>query len=241
MVGAYAHSADVATYNPGLEVPPKGVLFWGPTADAPRKWAPLAGSTEQLQNFFGAGFGPELSAAHKLRTLHKTGRIGIVKYAVNGSDLGWMWNPARRSGLYRKMIDRYNYAVAKLTLETGQRTYLAGIFWMQGEADGTRKKWAEAYDTNLKTFIAAVRRDLEAPDAAFVMGHIQDARKWYPDFSPYTHIVRAAQVEVAKADHRTFLVSTDGLERRATVSPVHFSTKGTIDLGYRFADKDFGL
>ncbi|MEX2393415.1 MAG: sialate O-acetylesterase [Actinomycetota bacterium] len=241
MLGAYTHTPEVAAYKPKLDVPLSDVLFWGPTSDAPRRWGSLSSSTENRNNAFGAGFGPELSAAHGLRALHPTGRMAIFKYAVNGSDLGWMWRADRKSGLYRRMLDRYNYATARLRTETGLSPYLAGVFWMQGEADGTRRSWANAYGTNLTELIEGVRRDFRAPEVPFVMGHIQDARKWYPDFAPYTHIVRAKQFEVAKADPHTFLVSTDGLERRATISPVHFNTKGTIDLGYRFVRNHYGL
>src|SRR5688500_14902812 len=145
MVGAYSHSPEATAYQAKLEVPLKDVLFWGPTSDAPRRWGPLTSTTENRYNAYGAGFGPELSAAHALRKLHPTGRMAIFKYAVNGSDLGWMWRADRKTGLYRRMLDRYKYAMQRLRIETGQRTYLAGVFWMQGEADGCRRYWATAY------------------------------------------------------------------------------------------------
>jgi hypothetical protein len=48
------------------------------------------------------------------------------------------------------------------------------------------------------------------------------------------------QWKVAHADPDTFLVPTTGLARNA-LSPVHFSTEGTVDLGRRFVRPGFRL
>jgi hypothetical protein len=54
---------------------------------------------------------------------------------------------------------------------------IAGFFWWQGEKDGMNAVHAANYEKNITTFIKALRKDLNCPDAKFVMGTIGDAVK----------------------------------------------------------------
>jgi hypothetical protein len=54
---------------------------------------------------------------------------------------------------------------------------VAGFFWWQGEKDGMNAVHAANYEKNITTFIKALRKDLNCPNAKFVMGTIGDAVK----------------------------------------------------------------
>jgi hypothetical protein len=238
MVGAATMAGELAAVAPQLEVPSPRVLFWGPTTDLRRRWAPLQPPNEVLQNMFRAGFGPELSAGRELAALHPGSHIAILKYARNATSLHRDWDPRRDGGIYRAMVANARAAIERLeaTYETDAR--IAGFFWMQGESDSKKAINAKAYGANLAYFLKAVRRDFGSR-LPVVIGRVADLTKYRPFFRN-SHIVRAAQHEVAGADPHTWLVSTDGLEH-STLSPIHYSTRGTVDLGERFVEKRFGL
>ena len=189
--------------------------------------------TEVWKNIFHEGFGPELSAGRALAELHPHSRIAIVKFAWNATSLYWDWDPNRTHSKYEAMISGTRHAIAKLAAKMKAPVRIAGFFWMQGESDANTYDHATSYGASLKEFIASVRADFRSPNLPFVIGQIDDVRKYHPVLLPYSKFVRAEQARVARADRHAFLVKTDGLEH-AAASPVHFSTEGTIDLGRRF-------
>jgi hypothetical protein len=240
MVGAATMAAQLPVVAPALQVPKNAVSFWGPTTDAPRQWAPLQAPTEVWKNIFHQGFGPELSAGRALAGVHPRSRIAVVKFAWNATSLYWDWDPNRAHSKYDAMVRGTRHAMKKLAAKMKAPVRIAGFFWMQGESDANTYEHATSYGASLKEFIASVRADLRAPKLPFVMGQIDDVRKYHPMLLPYSHIVRAEQARVARADRRTFLVKTDGLAHTST-SPVHFNSEGTIELGRRFVQRSFGL
>jgi hypothetical protein len=240
MVGAATMAAQLPIVAPALQVPKNAVSFWGPTTDAPRSWAPLQAPTEVWKNIFREGFGPELSAGRKLAELHPGWRIGVAKFAWNATSLYWDWDPNRTHSKYDLMIGGVRHAMTKLSVKLKAPVRLGGFFWMQGESDADSYEHATSYGASLKEFIASVRADLRAPNLPFVIGQIDDVRKYHPVLLPYSKIVRAEQVRVARADPHAFLVRTDGLGHTAA-SPIHFNSKGTIELGRRFVQRSFGL
>jgi hypothetical protein len=240
MVGAATMAAQLPTIAPKLQVPNNRVSFWGPTTDAPRSWAPLQAPTEVWKNMFHEGFGPELSAGRALAELRPRERIGIVKFAWNATSLAWDWDPNRSGSLYEKMITGTRRAITKLQARFHAPVRVAGFFWLQGESDAGSREHASSYGESLREFIAAVRADLRAPKLPFVIAQIDDVRKYHPVLLRHSRTVRAQQVRVARADPHAFLVSTDGLDHNP-VSPVHFSSRGTIDLGRRLVQRRFGL
>jgi hypothetical protein len=240
MVGAATMAAQLPTIAPALQVPKSLVSFWGPTTDAPRSWAPLQAPTEVWKNMFHEGFGPELSAGRALSVLHPNRRIGVVKFAWNATSLAWDWDPNRSHSKYESLIRGTRRAMQKLSANLHAPTYVAGFFWMQGESDADTEEHATSYGANLREFIASVRADLHAPKLPFVIAQIDDVRKYHPVLLPHSKIVRAEQVRVARDDPYAFLVRTEGLGHNP-VSPVHFSSEGTVDLGRRFVQRRFGL
>lgn len=236
MVGAYAAAAELPSVDPQLQVS-KDVLFWGPTADFPARWGPLAAPTEIRQSFTRSGFGPEIGAA-PLLVKRNPGGVAIVKYAWNGTNLNRHWDPENALGLYGGLINRVRYAARQLQAQ-GKKVQIAGFFWMQGESDAYSKRHATDYGRNLTHFIASVRDDLRSPRMPFVVSKIRDLRVIDKRYR-YSEIVRREQAAVARSVHRTYLVSTDGLEVSA-LSPIHFSTRGTVALGRRLVSRSIPL
>ena len=239
MTGAATMAAELAAVAPQLQMPSRDVLFWGPTSDLRRKWVPLQPPNEVLQNMFRAGFGPELSAGRRLSALHPQSRIAILKYAWNATSLYRDWNPREERGIYRAMVASARAAIQRLEAAYKVDAKLSGFFWMQGESDSDKAIHAKAYRSNLTNFLRSVRRDFRSPRLPVVIGRVANLKKYRP-FFPNSHIVREAQHQVAGADPYTWLVSTDDIEH-SSLSPIHFSTRGTVQLGQRFVQKRFGL
>lgn len=234
MVGDSTHSAQLPLVDAKLAKEPANVRFWGPNSDYPGRWGPLQAPTEIMEPTGHSGFGPEIGAAPLLAGRNPGMQVAIVKFSKGGTNLWGDWNPQNDLGLYPRLIARVTEAKRQLETDTGKAVRIAGFFWMQGESDATLRGPAYWYQKNLTEFIGSVRRDLHAPRMPFVIGRIGDLRNI--DFRfPYSGVVRDAQVRVAKTVQRTYYVSTDGLDR-ASLSNIHFSTRGTVDLGRRFGD-----
>jgi hypothetical protein len=238
MVGADAVASELPLIAPGAVAPAPAVLFWGPVADFPNGWAPLQAPTEIVQPRLHQGFGPEIGAGQHLARRHEGGTVAIVKFASSGTDLHSDWNPHRPDGLYRIMIGRVRDAVARLRATRHEPVRISGFFWMQGEADSRRRDLAEAYEANLARFVSAVRKDLKTPKLPFVFGRITDLGRENPDFK-YSGVVRRGQSNVARNVPDAYMVSTDDLERSA--DRIHFNSRGTFELGERFANPSFPL
>jgi hypothetical protein len=240
MVGPDTDATDLARIAPSTAVRTPRVLFWGPTADFPTSWAPLRAPTEVLQAKTRKGFGPEIGAAQMLARSHARSTIAIVKFAKRGTNLADDWNPSRSGGLYAQMIRRAQDAVAALKRTWAAPVVLAGFFWMQGESDSIHRAWADAYRANLTELVRAVRRDLHTPELPVVLGRIADLRLQLAPRFRYSDVVRRAQLDVARTVANTSLVSTDGLEHASTAR-IHFSSRGTYELGRRLVQPGYGL
>jgi hypothetical protein len=241
MVGKDTLASDLPRIAPSAMVPSPSVQFWGPIADFPTSWGPLRAPTEIVQPRTHQGFGPEIGAGPLLARMHPDSTIAIVKFASSGTSLYRDWNPNRPDGLYPQMIERVRSAIANLR-SSGTRApvRLAGFFWMQGEADSDRLKQARNYEANLEAFVRAVRKDLRAPSLPFVFGRIADLRRESTAHFQYSNIVRSGQGEVARTVPNTFMVSTDDLER-SPAQRIHFSSRGTYELGRSFVRPSYGL
>lgn len=169
---------------------------------------------------YGFRPGPDVSAIGALSRLRA---VEAVTLAVNGSSLATDWNPANPNGLARTLEQKVQASLRRL----GSRAYVAAFFWMQGETDSDDAESAAAYGKNLTALIQRWRAVLRAGEVPFVLGQIGHA-------GPFTARVRAEQARVAASVERTILIPTDDLER-APGDSLHFSTKGTLRLGYRFA------
>jgi hypothetical protein len=226
MVGASAAAYDLPDIAPELVAPQPNALFFGPTDDHATRWAPLRAPTEIIGSSYGPGFGPELSASAALASPDEP--IAIVKDAHDGTNLFHDWNPARTNGLYAGLIARTRDALRTLAQTTGEHPHIVAFIWMQGEGDSYTRAHADAYETNLTTFLADVRRDLDTPHLRIVLGRIAYIA------GPYATTVRDAQTRVASRDRYTSIVETNDLEHDPA-SAVHLDSSGEIELGRRFA------
>jgi hypothetical protein len=154
------------------------------------------------------------------------------------------WHPERRGEMYDRLIQEAQKISDEIAAGGGRAVFPA-MFWVQGEqvtkTDNRGDKpgatslppppqplAASSYESNLRCLIAAVRRDLRAPDMAFVIATTPVGTE--PDFvlegsrHAGTPQVVAAQKEVARSTARAALVLTDGLTRAP--DRVHFSAEG---------------
>jgi hypothetical protein len=180
------------------------------------RWITLApGKTEEK------GFGPEISFAEKL-SMELRDSFGIIKHSSGGASLSQDWTATVLQSHYFKLLKKVTAAKKTCKME------VIGMLWMQGESDSANQNMAGAYSKNLSEFIQAVREDVESPGMFFVAGRVNPPK----DRFPFVDIVRKAQEE-CKVPGYTF-VDCDSIEKIR--GRLHYTTRGLVDLGYRFAD-----
>ncbi len=179
-------------------------------------------------------FGPEIGFAHEIARHYPGTKIKLIKFAVGGTSLfAWdpNWNASKarvtRNGsagpLFKKLIK-----TAKIGIKN-DKTKLAGILWMQGEADAKYPVAAKQYASNLNRFVSQLRRQLKSPNALFIMGAINPPLNLFPS----TPEVQQAQKLAASRIRNLRLVRTEDLEKRN--DHLHYNTNGQLELGKRFA------
>lgn len=101
---------------------------------------------------------------------------------------------------------------------------------MQGESDATPTA-APDYAKNLAHLLARLRQDLAAPRLLALVGV---NTHYGNDKNPNMPVVVAQQRALATMDPLTRYVDTEGAE---TLGPsrTHFTAKGTLEIGRRFA------
>lgn len=206
------------------------------------------GSWPQLAAGFGitwngSRFGPELAFGHAIQS-SKGGKIAIVKYAHGATGLA---AGAGKKGDRQKDWDptysgsnQYDYFLATVAnakaaaQAAGDTLDIVGMLWMQGESDSRNATHANAYETNLTSFIASVRSDLELPELEFYIGTIADSGVW-----THREVIWAAQEAVAARDPKAFVVNGKDLPLLADDADgdgnIHYTAAGQVTLGERFA------
>ena len=208
MVGAQGNASQLSKELQGEQI--EAVFFDG------KQWVPVApGRTETR------GFGPEISFAYRMREELKE-PVGIIKHSIGGTSLALDWSPANHDSLYVQLLSKVSAARQQRAIE------IIAMLWMQGERDSRDQGMAEAYAKNLASFISAARKDFRAPSMFFVAGRVNPPRPQYP----FVDIVRSAQEECKEA--RYAFVDCDSLEKLP--DGLHYSTRGLVDMGYRFAE-----
>ena len=170
-------------------------------------------------------FGPEIGFGRTLAEKLKGRKIVLVKVAEGGTNLHTQWNPKTQNALYARLLANVHDTEEQIT-KTGAKCELAGMIWMQGEADAG--KAVGAYEKNLTDFIATVRHDLKSDKLPFVIGEV------CADNPGYTAI-RKAQKAVAAQVPGVGFASSDGF--KTIDKNVHFDAAGQIELGKRFAEE----
>ncbi len=190
-------------------------------------------------------FGPEVGFAHTLSKALPDTHIGIVKYARGGTSMD-KWHPESKKKLYPRLLA--DFWDAKNSVPEAP---LVAMLWHQGESDSSSKEVAMAYKGKLLQYIAFIRKDTKVPDLLFLCGQVNPGNsfrgrsRW-----GYVDIVRKAQEEINLAN--TAVVKTDDCEKNAYIGGeagtseeklikknednVHYSAKGQIKMGKRFAE-----
>lgn len=242
MSNGASSTTELRKEMPAMMAPQRDVLFWGPTEDTRNKrWVAMAPPTATHYVLTHSGFGPEIGAGPVLAKLHRRATIAFVKLSRPSTSLYKDWAPDNRAGagMYALLMADVRAAKVQMESATHRPVIVAGFFWLQGESDAQYTGTARAYTANLEAFIRRMRLDLRSPLMPFVIGEIPQLLPQYPRF-PYCSLVQSAERAVASQVPRTFYVPTADLARSAT-SPAHFSTRGIVELGRRFANAKFSL
>ena len=203
-------------------------------------WGPLRAASDR------AGlFGPELSLGTRLARRFPNRKWALIKHARGGTNLYRQWKAAPgkdRGPEFDIFMKTATAGLAELRKQ-GHTPHLRAMVWHQGCSDTSKQapvSAAENYGKNLTALIDTVRKELDAPDMAFVIGQI------LPMKSPgcvRRDTVRAQQKALGSKEKRIFWVPTDGLQMRRndyhTQDPrdtLHLGTYGQLTLGERFAD-----
>jgi len=226
------------------------VLFWFRVGDPPpdefdsvgAKWGPLIPQPKgtpktprggrQYGNFAQAdgGFGPEMGLARTLAAKEKK-RLAIVKVAFSGTGMATDWNHADAGAggaCYRALVAETKAAVAAAKAQ-GLTLRIRALVWVQGESDAGAKA-APLYEKALGDMIAALRKDLDAPQ---IIALIAVNTKFGGGGNPFMPKIVEAQKALAGKDARCVYVDTSS----ATIAnSAHYDTKGTLDVGRMFAE-----
>lgn len=184
-------------------------------------------------------FGAEITFAERIREARPGRKIAIIKYTQGATTLGTTaapgaWDPsagrtynlstlANPGHCYRGFLDLVQQGLNTLAHQ-GHSTELRGLIWHQGESDSGLT--TEVYKDRLKTFITAVRTDLQAPQLPFVIGELIQT-------ASYAN-TRTAQRLAATETPNSAFVSSVGLAGDSTT--IHFDTTAQLLFGRRYAE-----
>ena len=191
------------------------VEFWASKLDQPLKPKNHIGP----EVAFGAGMTRELNT-----------KIGVIKIANGGTSISRHWNPDPEKydkekgvgGLYRRLI-----GYVKRVKRDNPNIEIAGMLWMQGEADSRYGKIEVAdYRDKLEMLIAGCRREFGTENMPFVCGRIAPPVGW-----PNRAAVRTAQ-ETARSGNYSW-IDCDDLELGG--DKLHFTLEGQLGMGRKFA------
>jgi hypothetical protein len=187
-----------------------------------------------------AGLKPERAFLPELAKLLPDAEIRHVKFAKGGQPIRrWVKNwdgiaakhdlePLNDPGaFYDEVLEQARASIA------GKKPKTITFLWMQGERDA-KEKLSAAYEESLRTLIANLRKDLDTPGMALVIGRLSD-------FSTAEHweAVRAAQVGIAEDDPRGAWVDTDDTNNKTKggrkVDDLHYTQDGYDLFGQRLA------
>lgn len=171
-------------------------------------------------------FGPEVSFGHSVAKAYPDADIRLVKYAKGGTNLYQQWSPDQKGKQYKLFMAHANAALADLD-QQGIKYEIAGMLWLQGEADANKGK-GDLYEENLTKFIKHMRSKFKTPEMPFILARIRD---YYGKESGHNKMVRDAQDKVAESMKNVTCFDTDDLPM---ANKGHYSADGYITIGKRF-------
>jgi hypothetical protein len=227
MVGMISPDALTGEYAEA----PANAIYW---SWAKNSWIDFPDRTSDHDRI-----GPEIPFAHRLAKAFPNDTIAIVKLSVGGITMEGQWKPGS-GDLYVRLIANARAAIESLK-SRGDACEVAGMIWLQGESDAQEgaQVAAEAYEANLSKLIELVRRDLDAPALAVVVGRISDGLSLATRFRfPNVKLVQHAQEQVARNDANVYLITIDDIPNDD--DHIHFLPEGYFEIGNRFADAMIG-
>ncbi|HEX5324868.1 MAG TPA: sialate O-acetylesterase [Capsulimonadaceae bacterium] len=192
----------------------------------------LKQAREDARRFRPTGAGLGLSFAKAVAAAAET-TIDLVPCAHGGTSME-QWSPDKKhlggGSLYGAMLRRTHRA-----LETGGEVRLRGILWYQGESEAN-PDGASVYFERMKSLIAAVRQDLDAPNLPFYLVQLgafatTDAIEWAGSIA--WSQIREAQRRLPEVVEHTAVVPAIDLELDDFI---HIGTQGLKRLGRRLAN-----
>jgi hypothetical protein len=230
----------------------KDVLFWWRCGDPPpddhdstsRGWTTLrpqpranpmpktAGVARQYGNFSqpDGGFGPEMGFARMLVARERK-PLAVLKAAFSGTGMTTDWRPREagpKGACYRALLEETKGALEQAR-ENGIELRIRALIWVQGESDANAVL-APQYAKNLGEMIAALREELGAPEMTALVGVNTNFGNGKNTFMP---VIIEQQKQLAASLSQCAYVDTDGLSH---ANGAHFDTKGTLEMGARFAE-----
>jgi len=185
-------------------------------------------------------FGPEMTFAGRLKTIEKD-RIAVIKDAWGGTTLINDWNPAGPAEgrkLYARMMKQIAERLGELKT-SGIKYRIEAMMWHQGENDMFNREGIEAYEKNLRNFIARVRGDLKSPKLKIFIGEISNKGVWGMDNRHRVAKICVQQRAVVKADPNVYFVPTSHVGfkiGRPVGLHYHFGTLGQLQHGHAYVD-----
>ena len=179
---------------------------------------------------FGLGkdenrFGLEMGAAEVLH--NKNGNFGIIKYASDGTSLYDRWLPPLGED-FNGLIGAAERGLSAF-IKAGFWPRVRALLWMQGENDAIYREQAKAYEENLFSFIAAVRKNLDN-EIVFSLGETNP----HNAVLHYAADVNAAKQKAANKLHNVFFIPTGDLT--GLIDNYHYRADEELALGKRLAE-----
>jgi hypothetical protein len=237
MTGADSESSATI---PGSESGDKNVLFWNRAAWNGVEWEndvefhPLR--VQKTGGYCADIIGPEFAFAREMQGKGGFQRLAIVKVSFPGSDLAvdWRREPAMGKRAYAALQEEMSQALQALAARD-ERPEVKAILIHQGISDAATESKAEAYEANLRQFLARLRADFAKPETPIVLARENASPLMKPELMEQ---VRATIVRVAESTPRTAWINVDDLDR---VKGHHFTAAAQMEIGKRYATALIGL
>lgn len=119
------------------------------------------------------------------------------------------WSPGESNGNFQRLMDELDAAKASAAA-SGDTLQCVGIFFIQGETDGSQERWADIYEANLRQFKARIRSEVKARGFwsadADTIPWVQPQIANKGGYWPYYETINAAIERLAEEDRymRTF-------------------------------------
>lgn len=189
------------------------------------------------------GMDPAISFTPTVNAAFGEDGVIVVKQAAGGQSIrSWAKSnhenpppttgrvPQVRGNLYPQLIEKVLAGIE------GEQVATVTFVWMQGESDLNNT----AYPAYLQELYSQLQADIGFDDINIVIGRISDAGMDQDKRLSGRLRIRRVQVEYAQAHPRGAWVNTDDLNDKVIdgnlVDDLHYTPKGYVVLGVRFAD-----